>query len=386
MANTRELIGDEATINGLLEDTLETFEDEDVTVVGRYALAYRKSLTTVILPSCTDFREYSFYDCENLRMVRVGPIGSKSFRFYSTSTPFWGCGKLQHIIIDSNVLSQGTVNSLKGTPIIAGNGAVYVPESKVDSYRADSVWGCHVILPMSAYPASKFETVTDTWAEIAASSADGTYDEKYKVGDIKSVVIAADPGEPSDEGGTYKFVLCAKNTDVLASDRSKTANMTWVMFKTPYRVLHQVGMYDESSGSFVASRSWEKSNLRSELASDVLPLLESDVANNIKPVVKYTYGFDDDGNGSEMETIDSLWIPSRNEVWGTYNKESRSTHYAWFIDKNRRCLYDYLGANSVGWMLRSSFSTTKAETVSSSGSNSDMNYVGTTYPVLGFCI
>ncbi|MBR2682504.1 MAG: hypothetical protein IKE22_04465, partial [Atopobiaceae bacterium] len=133
-------------------------------------------------------------------------------------------------------------------------------------------------------------------------------------------------------------------------------------------------------------RSWEKSNLRSELASDVLPLLESDVANNIKPVVKYTYGFDDDGNGSEMETIDSLWIPSRNEVWGTYNKESRSTHYAWFIDKNRRCLYDYLGANSVGWMLRSSFSTTKAETVSSSGSNSDMNYVGTTYPVLGFCI
>lgn len=389
MANTRELIGDEATINGLLEDTLETFEDQDVTKVSREAFYKRESLVDVRLPSCKTVGYGAFDSCYGLQTLLV------SGGVYLTDG-FGYCHALRHVIIDGEDMARQGYSANKATfnstPIARYDGAIYVPDSMVDSYKADAGWNQYIILPRSAYPATKFETVSDTWDQIAAASDDGTYDEKYQIGDIKSVFIAGDPNVQGDSGRLYPFVLCAKNADTLASDRSKTANMTWMMAGILYANSYDRRKYDQSTDTWSSATSWEESGVRTSLATRMLPLLESGIRLNVKPVVKYSRAFND--AFYDVETVDSLWIPSIREMCvATSNTsvEQSGPVYSMFSARTlcRRATVNGEGGygfSGYGWALRSGKENQRLQSVYHDGTVGYEYSSNDVYPNIGFCI
>ena len=58
MANTRETLGEQATLDGLINHTLTSFEEDGVTTLGNYALYRNSALTSVKFPNLTNTGQY----------------------------------------------------------------------------------------------------------------------------------------------------------------------------------------------------------------------------------------------------------------------------------------------------------------------------------------
>lgn len=74
-------------------------------------------------------------------------------------------------------------------------------------------------------------TITDTWSEIFQHIALGDYSTRYSIGDTMSLNLGSE--------GYINMEIVAFDTDVLASDSTKTAPITWVseqMLKTEHRM------------------------------------------------------------------------------------------------------------------------------------------------------
>lgn len=108
MANTRDVMGDAACLDALVEDTLTSFEDDGITKVGNYGFGYRKSLTDVTLPNATGVEENGFSYCSALRIVdapNVTTLGKSSF---------YGCDALETVLLGSvNTIPESAFNSCR---------------------------------------------------------------------------------------------------------------------------------------------------------------------------------------------------------------------------------------------------------------------------------
>lgn len=62
LANTRETLGDQATLDGLVEKTLTSFEEDGVTTVINNAMARHPQLTSVKFPALTNTGTGMFHD------------------------------------------------------------------------------------------------------------------------------------------------------------------------------------------------------------------------------------------------------------------------------------------------------------------------------------
>ena len=65
--NTRDLLGDDATLAGLVMNTLTEFVEDGVTSVANYALSHRSNLQMVRLPSLLSLAGNQFNECTNLK-------------------------------------------------------------------------------------------------------------------------------------------------------------------------------------------------------------------------------------------------------------------------------------------------------------------------------
>lgn len=148
-------------------------------------------------------------------------------------------------------------------------------------------------------------TISDSWEEIIAAGEDGTYIDKYQIGDTKELDLG-------DEG-VIRMELVALDADELA-DGSGNAHMTWIA-KDLLHTKHAMNEENTNSGG------WPASDMRAWLQDSILPLFPDTVRSNIKEVKKYSYSSSDRGT---ISSTDKIWIPSLREVRDT--EELRETY------------------------------------------------------------
>lgn len=222
--------------------------------------------------------------------------------------------------------------------------------------------------------------LSDSWEEIIAAIEDGTYKEKYIIGDTKEINLGSE--------GTITMKLVAMDSDELA-DNSGNASMSWVatnLLNTEYAMNKE----DTIEGG------WPKSCLRMWLNSDILNLFPKEVANKIKLVKKYSYSF-----SPKMETIsseDRIWIPSCREIFGKDggDEETGPTYSEAFPNRDSWQMCHLGSTERTNWMLRSAMllnGGTKGFIEGSSGGyyKSELNYEivpgdSKSGIVIGFCL
>ena len=368
MANTRDVMGDQACLDALVADEIVTFEDDDITNLASNRLYYSSTLRDVVLPNVTSIQSSSLSYNSVLETVDFG----KRVQFYSD---LGSCPNLKHVILRGDTMSGVTngVTMFTNSGIGIGEGAVYVPSNLVSTYKAYTSWNKFLVLPISEYPATDFSTIRESWDDIITACGNGTYSSNYNIGDTKSIEI---------DGTTYYMQLVAKDADVLASDGTTTVPTTWFMLKKLYATKHD--MRSDNS----ASNGWANSEMRSWLANDVLPLFPSNVRGAIKEVRKYT-GYD---NTKNNVTADKLWIPSYYEINAGNSFEDAGMTFSTTLYPNSpsssariaRVKWDQ-SSTASNWWLRSNESSLY-RSVDSTG-DLKTSAPRTTYGVaFGFCI
>lgn len=427
MANTSDLIGVQATLDGLVAHSLTDFEDDTITELRNYAFYKNDALETVRMPNvtrtgihtfngctaletaefdnATSVAEKMFVDCTALRSISFqkataignqafnsteslgvlefplvtqlsgnfgqynGPLGldlSKQVTFGSNA--FSGSYRFTHLILRSTQLCPLNVSSaFTNSPISVGMGFIYVPTDLVATYKAATNWSALAdqIVPISEYPKTPTGTISDSWATILASEQDGTYSTKYAVGDTRTIDI---------DGETVLMQIAAFDTDDLAA--SGKAKITWISKGAIER--HTMNSSRTSVGG------WAASEMRTYLRDTLFPKIESTVRTAIKEVTK-TYRAKNPSDAT-LSITDTVWIPSALEVGDTSTNyiESSGVTYSG-LSRTKPISKTGTGAGEK-WFLRSAYNTTGAfRNVLQTGTLSNDNANVNNGLVLGFC-
>ena len=355
MANTRDTLGEQATLDGLVARTLTSFEEDGVTTIHDRALYNFDSLTTIKMPNLTSCGQYAFAETgltevaadsfpELTTIGNYGFYGCKSLtkaRFDALSNVpsycFNGCSKLKELILlNSSKVILSNVNAFTNTPLKIGFGTIYVPESLLATYKADSQWKNFFLAAYEDYPVLP-GTIQDSWSDILTAEADGSYLTKYQIGDTKLQQI-----------GDYLFDLeiVAFDKDDLA-DGSGKAHITWIAKHIVFNA--QMNTSSTNSGG------WANCKLRSDLRA-MLDSSSADLKAAVKEVNKTYYNY----TTSKTETIaDTIWIPSMYEVGFTSTpRESSGVVYDDVFtasDASTMKKYD-MNNSAYSWWLRSAYS------------------------------
>lgn len=364
--NTRDTIGDQATVDGLVEHSLTELKEDGIGIIEAYACYCNAGLQSIELPGVSQINMNAFYSCSNLEVVKLGGEGSSNSLSIKISA-FTNCSKLKHLVIDRPAkASLAAVSGLAGTPIARGEGAVYVPNDLLSTYKSDNVWKNFFIVDKTKYPLSVFDSLADySWSTILTNP---DYATAYAVEDTKTLELT--------DGTKIKMDLAALNTDI-KSDNSGIAKMTWIC--------HGFPMTNRMNASATASGGWASSEMRSWLISDILSKIPTEIKSHIVSVKKSYRS--KSPNDETLWSNDEIWIPSYKEVGftGASYIESDGVVYSGLFNSNvKRIKYDSSGATNR-WWLRSAYSSSGFRCVGNDGSESNYsaNYM---YPVVfGFC-
>lgn len=74
MANTRDVLGDQETLDGLVSHTLTEFEEDGVTTMRTYAFYRNDTIESVSLPALKTVSQYAFGGCTNLNNANVQSV------------------------------------------------------------------------------------------------------------------------------------------------------------------------------------------------------------------------------------------------------------------------------------------------------------------------
>ena len=217
--------------------------------------------------------------------------------------------------------------------------------------------------------------LTDTWEEIIAAGNDGTYKEKYQIGNTKELDMGSE--------GIITMKLVAMDEDELA-DGSGKAPMTWVADEL-LKSEHNMNSGDTNEGG------WEASEMRAWLRETVLPLMPEEVRNNIREVTKYSQFYQE---GSDVESLDTIWIPSMREVFCAdqeyrFMEHKGAAYIRSFMNDESRIRSRDGESDTSEWWLRSAsiYDSYCYNSVDSQGGNNDDSDVGLERGVIvGFCL
>lgn len=133
--------------------------------------------------------------------------------------------------------------------------------------------------------------ITDTWEEIFAAEADGSYKTKYKVSDYKPLDLGSE--------GIINMQIAGFDVDDKADGTGK-APITWIAQNPLYNkhrinpecIKNEDGTYQEGTGSI---GGWEKCELRTYLNNTIKSLIPESVYMQIKDVNKKYEGYNTTG-------------------------------------------------------------------------------------------
>ncbi len=232
--------------------------------------------------------------------------------------------------------------------------------------------------------------ISDDWDAILASISDGTYADKYKIGNYKPIDLG--------ENGVVNMQLVALDADTL-SDGSGTAATSWIgieLLTKPQRMNPTYVSGNESTGSI---GGWEKSELRAYLADTIKPLIPENIRSGIKAVQKTCIIMDAALQKSEAAVSDELWIPSVREVCLDINRikteqEKNGPRYG-SVFSSYDALVKYYGGHANFYYLRTVYDAqcyySGSPSISSTDAFINVNPTGMGsdyWPrvALGFCI
>ena len=365
--NTRDTIGDQATVDGLVERSLTELKEDGIGIVEDYACYYNTGLQSLELPNVSQIKSHAFDECRNLEVVKLGGEGSSNSLSIATLA-FNNCLKLKHLIIDRPAkASLAAVAGLTGTLIARGEGAVYVPNDLMNAYKSDNVWKNFFIVDKTKYPLSVFDSLADySWSTILS---DPDYGTAYAVKDTKTMELT--------DGTKIKMDLAALDTDV-KSDNSGTAKMTWICHGIP--ITHRMNATNTTSGG------WASSEMRSWLISDILSKIPTEIKSHIVSVKKSYRS--KSPNDETLWSNDEIWILSYKEVGFTNASyvESDGVVYSGLLSSTaNRIKYDTSSLEAT-WWLRSAYDTSKFSRTNSNGTASSNSASGMAIGVVfGFC-
>ena len=233
----------------------------------------------------------------------------------------------------------------------------------------------------------EIKEITDSWDEILAAVANGTYATKYKVGNYKPIDLGTE--------GTVNMQIAAKDADTLASG-SGTAALSWIskeLLSTKHRMNPNIQTDPEDPNKKVegtgAIGGWEKSEMRTYLKETIKPLIPANVRNTIVEVSKYSRIYDTStAVVNNVVTTDDVWIPSDYETCGTYNlKETSGVIYDILfpnLDGRKKTM---VGSDTVSsWYTRTACSYSSFVFINSAGRSSTVGGSNNSDGVcLGFC-
>ena len=210
--NTRDVIGEKATFDGLIQGTLPQFIENSTIVFNQEsALSYETALTKIQLSNatfkkknglsnCLNLNEIDIYTpdgdtgegfargCYNLKKISIASGNKVSFNQYFCAD----CFTLNALIVDCPTKPYFPSNWDSYTNLSVGTCPMYVRDDLVDQVKQDGNCSRVKVFSISEYPvpASAFQqTITDTWTEIQAAEDDGSYLTKYSLGDTKMQII-----------------------------------------------------------------------------------------------------------------------------------------------------------------------------------------------------
>ena len=352
---------EQENFDSLIARTTTNFVEDTAPGIAQYAFYNYTTLASATL-AATTINSNAFQNCTNLEVVDLTNTSPATIN----TSAFASCSKLAHLILRSTTMATlSSTAAFTGTKIASGNGAIYVPSELVDTYKANANWSNYFIAPISSYPMTDLSTITDDWATIAA----GTNYANYSIGDTKLI----------DVNGTQIYMqLVAKDTDVLSSDHTSTANMTWIA--------KSILTTHNMNSTNTTENGWVDTSMRSWLRDTILPTLPSVVQSNIKTVDK-TYR-SKSPNDETLTAEDTIWIPSYKEVGYTNSSyiESDGVTYSGIFNSNaNRIKYNSSGSADL-WWLRSAYSTTSFSFVYLNGNEYYLNASSAYGVVFGFCI
>lgn len=383
MANTRDTLGDQATLDALVADTLSSFEENNLKDLRQLGINNRNTLQTLKLSisnsKISNMNTQAITSCSNLKEIE---LNTNLINIFNT----WNNNNNLEKLILSNINTINTLNSadaLAGTKIAKMQGAIFVPSNLLNNYKTSSNYlpYRYLIFPIGSSPETNhYATITDSWTDILAACNDGTYVSKYNIGDTAAVLI---------DGKYYLFEIVAKCSDMstatadtaepLSSDNTKFAHLTWLL----------TNCYSSATmnNSSTNAGGWDSSLMKSWLNSTVFALLTQELQNGILAVDKTCQQGKADSGTTTISTNNKLWLPSAREISGESSYESSGLVYATqFSSANARIKFDNTGATR-SWWTRSAYSTTTSNFryVSPSGSVGTAGATNSCGAVFGFC-
>ena len=329
-------------------------------------IQYLSGSMTEYESNATNITAYSFQNMTSLTALDLTNTGAITI----ATSAFAGASNLKHLVIRSNtVATLSNTSAFMGTDIATRNGAVYVPANLVDSYKAATNWSNYIIFPISKYPATDFSTIEDSWSEIIANVANGSYSTKYNVGDTKLLSFGSE--------GDHYMVLVAKDMDTLAS--GGTAATTWIS-NDLLHTIHRMNATSTTSGGY------EATEMRTYLSDTILPKLPAEIQAAIKEVSKVQSTYENNAVVKDGQTTtEKLWIPSDHEVGlGTAYETTGALYNGYFTGTSGRM--KYFNSSTYYWWLRSASNASRFRYVNKYGSGDYSNANDTNGVAPGFCI
>ena len=207
-----------------------------------------------------------------------------------------------------------------------------------------------------------------TWEDLFYHIDKGDYATAYQQGET----IPLDLGSTL---GTINMEISDFDADVLASDVSKTAPVSFVakeLLNPSHRwnpaLVGSSAPYTEGTG---AIGGWEKSELRAWLRSDVWDAIPALVQNRIATVSKCSVTYGTDGVPTyDYETEETVFIPSARE-YGRMTQWVETKYYTTYsaISSDKKRQKAKAGGSVTMWWARSGLSTSEAYKISTTGRN-----------------
>lgn len=386
MANTRDTIGDQATVDGLVNHTLTSLEEDGVAILGDYALYGNTALTSVNLPNVITLGTYSLNGCTGLTSIELPKVNTINTYALANNTnleavnlsgtekktisanAFNGDTKLTHLLISSSIMSTlSAISAFTNTKIARKLGAIYVPTDLIATYKSGTNWSNYFIADINDYPLTNFDSISDSWDMIIANT---NYDNDYNIGDIKTMSLGT--------FGDVRFELVAKNADIKA-DNSSNARMTWVL--KDILTTHNMNSTNITTGGYDASV------MKTYLTNDVLPQIPSNIRNAIVPVTKTSSTYENNAIVKDGQTTtETIWLLSNHEVFNSTTYETTGPVYNTVFNSNANRIKYNSSGSADHWWLRSASSATDFRCVGGGGGDSYVGASTSSGVVFGFCI
>lgn len=382
--NTREILGDQSTIDLLVSGNIESFTETRINIINDYSLSDTK-LKKFYLPNVTEIRPYGL--ANDFRILEITEemlpslvaIDTNAFDYdynlenavFSEQTKtcaryaFRACNTLQHLLFKRNEpdLYFGSLSkkSFEYTSLAVKIGGIYLTENNLSRISSDDI----NILPLSSYKKTDFGTITDSFDEILASEEDGSYKSKYQIGDTKTIDLCIqffDDKNVKEHHYLINYIIIAFDKDDLA-DGSGKAHITWLEERS-----HLYLKYAVSDNAASSDPTWENSNVRNYLNTTFLET-NPKIASIAKPVIK-TYT---DISGSVKSVSDTISIPSVRETGYTpqYMEDTGAIYDEYFTTYSNRMFKTKSSNNGAIYYLRTAKGNNSQCTMGQNGTDID---------------